>query len=247
MKSATIDCLNNIIDSIVTLPISKEALNYGGYNFQGHTEMISHYTDGSPLMILMVDKVINNSLKRMKVALVTSHIPLLNVSVEINKILKIKLEILYYSLIQDFGIDSPRISVLGLNPHSGENGSFGNEELQIINPIIDRLKSEGKLISGPFPADGFFARYNPLNQDAILAMYHDQGLIPLKMYSGHTGVNFTAGLSIIRTSPDHGTAFNIAGENLADPQSTIESVLSNIKIVKNRKLFSEINYKQNSL
>lgn len=224
----------NDIDALVTLPISKKALNLGGFNFAGHTELLAQATDSEPLMILLIEE----GEKIMRVALATTHIPISKVSQSIKKELIIKkLNILNSSLKNDFGIPEPRIVVLGLNPHSGEEGTIGKEEIEVLTPAINECKNLGINLTYPIPADGFFARYNPLEQDAIFAIYHDQGLIPLKMYSGQTGVNFTAGLPIVRTSPDHGTAYNIASEGIADFSSTKSAIEFAKKVFTNRIFF----------
>ncbi len=211
--------------ALLTLPISKEAIKSAGYDFPGHTEMIGkHYAVDTPLMILCTDNV--------RVALVTIHEPLslvpdlITETLILNRLLQFS-----NSLINDFGICKPRIAVLGLNPHAGENGKIGTEEKDIINGSISKFE----YAYGPFPADGFFAHGDYKNYDGILAMYHDQGLIPLKMLAGGAGVNFTAGLPIIRTSPDHGTAFAIAGKGVAAPESTLNAIKMAVLIDKYRK------------
>lgn len=235
---------NNIL---VTLPISKEAVYLSGWDFPGHTEYIEYLENThhnsfdinsedvkkQPLMII--------STKYGKVALVTIHIPIAKVSENINQNLILdKFEAFYKSLKNDYNITNPKIAILGLNPHSGENGNIGVEEKNIISPLIQILKSNSDYkdcidYDEPFPADGFFAQKLYLNYDGVLAMYHDQGLIPFKMLADGGGVNFTANQSIVRTSPDHGTAFGIAGKNIANPQSTIDAILEGIEIYINRK------------
>ena len=168
-------------------------------------------------------------------ALVTIHEPVSAVPGMITKeLIKSKGKVFINSLKFDYGIREPMIAVLGLNPHSGENGSIGTEELDIITPAINDLNGPGYSAYGPFPADGFFAHGNYMDYDGILAMYHDQGLVPLKLLAQGGGVNFTAGLNIVRTSPDHGTAFSIAGKNIANPQSTFESIILAIEIANRR-------------
>lgn len=216
-------------DAMVTMPVAKSSLYLAGWKYPGHTEMLADYCQSQEhLMILMTDRV--------RVALATIHIPLSR----INQILSSELIIsktitLHECLKTDFGIDSPAIAVLGLNPHAGEDGALGEEENKIILPAINKLKVSGIRAEGPFPADGFFAHGAFRNYDAILAMYHDQGLIPLKMLAAGGGVNFTAGLPIVRTSPDHGTAYSIAGKNEANSQSSYDAIISAIEIVKRRK------------
>lgn len=216
-------------DILLTLPINKKAISLSGFNFPGHTEMLGESFDSDPLMILFTEKL--------SVALVTVHEPLRKV----HEILKPRLIEKKYtsfanSLRNDFGIRKPKIAILGLNPHAGEQGNIGHEEVSYINDTIEKLNIRYKdaLASGPYPADGFFGFGHYKHHDGILAMYHDQGLIPLKLLANGGGVNFTANLPIIRVSPDHGTAYEIAGKNKADEQSTFESITAAIKILKNR-------------
>lgn len=215
-------------DAVVTMPISKKALNAGGYEYPGHTELIASRVGGSPLMILMAEG--------MRVALATVHVPVSRVSSLITwTLIEERIRGLHRSLRHDFGIVNPRIAVLGLNPHAGEHGTIGREEAEIISPTVDRITAEGLDVTGPLAADGFFARYIPGAYDAILAMYHDQGLIPLKMTANGAGVNFTAGLSIVRTSPDHGTAFSIAGLGIAEERSVLQAIDAAGAVVLQRK------------
>ncbi|MBA3706616.1 MAG: 4-hydroxythreonine-4-phosphate dehydrogenase PdxA, partial [Bacteroidetes bacterium] len=192
------------IHVLVTAPINKENIQSPDFKFPGHTEYLDEkFGDGNSLMFLVSDTL--------RVAVVTGHIPVTQVgqALSIEKILK-KIQVLHKSLIEDFEIRKPKIAVLGLNPHAGDNGVIGNEEQSIIIPAINTAKEEGLLVYGPYPADGFFGNSTYKNFDAVLAMYHDQGLIPFKTISFNSGVNFTAGLPIVRTSPDHGTAYDIA-------------------------------------
>lgn len=215
-------------DALLTLPISKEAIYLTGWTFPGHTEYISNKCNiDNPLMLLCT--------KALRIALTTIHIPLKDVPKNISKekIIDISKK-LYKSLKLDFNERSPKIAVLSLNPHAGENGNLGNEENKIIIPAVDALNSMEIETYGPFSADGFFAHGEYLRYDAILAMYHDQGLIPIKLLSMGGGINFTAGLPIIRVSPDHGTAFDIAGKNLASETSTYNSIELAYIINKNR-------------
>jgi 4-hydroxythreonine-4-phosphate dehydrogenase len=210
-------CMNNRYQALVTAPISKEAISLAGYNVPGHTEFLAQQTSASDVVMMLVNE-------KLRVALVSTHLPLKEVVNEIStdKIVN-KAGILHESLIRDFGIQSPKIAVLGLNPHAGDGGVLGMEEIEIIRPAIQSLREKGIKADGPFPADGFFGSRLNNAYDAILAMYHDQGLIPFKTLSFGKGVNFTAGLPIIRTSPDHGTAFSIAGKNKADEKSFLEA------------------------
>lgn len=221
-------------DGMVTMPISKRGLNLGGYHWPGHTEMIAHLCGGSdPLMILLAEGL--------RVALATIHVPLASVPGSITpELLERRIRTLVESLVRDFAVDRPRVAVLGLNPHAGEDGSIGREEIDVIAPALERLRTEFPDVDGPLPADGFFARYRPDDYDAVLAMYHDQGLIPLKMYAAGGGVNVTAGLPIVRTSPDHGTGYGIAGKGIADERSAVEAAICAASICVNRAMSSEL-------
>lgn len=234
LEKATEDLASNKIDVLVTAPISKEAINKAGFQFPGHTEYLAHLAGMDEALMMMVDH-------QLRVALVTSHIPLKEVSGALtkDKIYK-KIKMLENSLKKDFGIIRPKIAVLGLNPHAGENGKMGDEESQIINPAIQQAKGENVLAFGPYPADGFFGSEN-LNQfDAVLAMYHDQGLTAFKALSFDEGVNYTAGLPIVRTSPDHGTAFDIAGQGKASGQSLRSAIYLALDIYRKRQFIKEI-------
>jgi 4-hydroxythreonine-4-phosphate dehydrogenase len=222
-------CLDGDVDAMVTAPVSKESLHFAGYNFPGQTEMLAMLSRSERVTMMLISKA-------MRVGLATIHLPLRKVAENIFKERIIeKLETIHSSLVKDFGIHRPSIAVLGLNPHSGEGGAFGNEEKEIISPAIEAIRQKGLNVRGPFSADGFFATYRPASYDAILAMYHDQGLIPMKMTGFNEGVNFSAGLKIVRTSPDHGTAFDIAGKGIANPGSMIEAIKVARSIALNRK------------
>jgi 4-hydroxythreonine-4-phosphate dehydrogenase len=215
-------------DALITLPISKASLRECDWDFPGQTEMLSAYTNqAQPLMILFA--------KQFRVALATIHVPLQKVSSMISKDSLIQtINILHTSLCEDWHIEQPTIAVLGLNPHAGEQGDIGNEEQISIIPAIDQCTSHNIKVDGPFSADAFFAQKKYQHYDAVLAMYHDQGLIPLKMISDYSGVNATVGLPIIRMSPDHGTAYDIAGKNIAHFESTKQAILSAIEFAVNR-------------
>jgi len=217
------------IDAIVTAPINKSAMQMAKFPFPGHTEYFtSNDETGQSIMLLVSDAL--------KVALVTNHIPLSNVSSVITKELIIeKIKILNKTLIQDFGYEKPVISVLGLNPHASDDSVIGDEEEKIIRPAIVELKKQGIMVAGPYPADGFFGSSLWKKSDAVLAMYHDQGLIPFKALTFGSGTNVTAGLSFIRTSPDHGTAFDIAGTNSADESSMLKAIYTAVDMVNNRR------------
>lgn len=222
----------NKINAIVTLPINKKAVAIAGLQFPGHTEFIANLCGiKTPLMIFVY--------KKLRVALTTIHIPLSNVSQKISmNLLNETIEIFSNSLEKDFLLKIPKIAILGLNPHCGESGIMGIEEEMVIIPAIQDLASKGHKLFGPFPSDSFFGNELYRQFDGILAMYHDQGLIPFKMISKMNGVNFTANLPIVRTSPDHGTGFDIAGLNKASPSSLIESIKLAKIIVKNRMISS---------
>lgn len=223
-------CKNGKAKALVTSPISKEAVNLAGYNIPGHTEFLASQTGTDEVLMMLVSG-------DLRVSLVTTHIPIREVTQSISaKLIEHKLEILRQSLKQDFGIDKPKIAVFGLNPHAGDGGVIGREEMDLITPLLKELstKFQNTTIHGPFPADGFFGQQLHKQFDAILAMYHDQGLAPFKLLSFGKGVNFTAGLPIIRTSPDHGTAFDIAGKGMANPSSFIESYSLAIQLAKQK-------------
>lgn len=205
--------LDGKFDALVTLPVSKEALAMAGFKFPGQTEYLGALASVEPLMIL--------AWENLRVALVTTHLPLNRVveAITADRLAR-ALEVFHRALVQDFGISHPRIAVLGLNPHAGEHGLLGREEDTLIAPTIERLRGAGLDVEGPFAADGFFARAHWRHYDGVVAQYHDQGLIPLKMLAAGGGVNITAGLPFVRTSPDHGTAYDIAGKGVAQWEST---------------------------
>ena len=216
------------IHGLVTAPIHKKNVQSETFNYSGHTPFLKDAA-GVPdvLMLLYADNI--------RVALVTEHLPVKDVAANLSKQAIIgKMKLLTQSLRRDFGIDKPKIAVLGLNPHAGDEGLIGNEEETMIKPAIKDAKQHGVLAFGPYSADAFFARASYLQFDAVLAMYHDQGLIPFKTIAGGEGVNYTAGLPFVRTSPDHGTAFDIAGKNLADASSFTTAVFECIDILNKR-------------
>jgi 4-hydroxythreonine-4-phosphate dehydrogenase len=222
-------CMNGTVDAMVTAPSSKEALNTAGYNFPGQTEMITLLSRSHRVAMMLISQ-------QLKIGLVTIHSAIRDVAQQISREkLFEKLEIVDDSLRKDFRIKNPRIAILALNPHAGEHGLIGSEESSILSPFIEEAKGKGFLAGGPFPADGFFGTAAYKNFDAVLAMYHDQGLIPLKMIAFDQGVNFSAGLKIVRTSPDHGTAYNIAGKNKANISSMLKAIQTAAAILKNRK------------
>jgi len=219
---------NNIADAVITAPVSKTAIYLTGINFPGQTEMFAHWCGVKNfVMSFLSDKF--------KTALYTIHIPLNNVSKLLNKKdLKDKIKVIYNMLAVDLEIMDPRIAVLGLNPHAGESGIIGNEEKEIITPVIKSLSRKIK-IDGPFSSDAFFANRIFKNYDLVFGLYHDQVLIPFKYINYGGGVNYSAGLPIIRTSPDHGTAYDIAGKGIADESSMIQAYNYARLIVRNRK------------
>ncbi len=218
---------NKKIDLLVTAPINKNTIQSDSFTFPGHTEYLESKLEGEALMILMAGNL--------KVALLTGHIPIQDVSKTItSELIHKKVNLLYRSLQQDFSIAKPKIAVLSINPHAGDNGVIGNEDKTIVIPAIDDLQKKGMQIYGPYPSDSFFGSENYKNFDAILAAYHDQGLTAFKTLSFGMGVNFTAGLNRVRTSPDHGTAFDIAGKNEADASSFKEALFTGISIFNNR-------------
>jgi 4-hydroxythreonine-4-phosphate dehydrogenase len=222
------DLKDGHIQAVVTAPIDKDNTQGEGFQFPGHTEFFTtFFNTPESLMFLVADGL--------RVATVTGHLPLKEVANVLTAELLIrKLAILDASLRKDFGIQKPKIAVLGLNPHAGENGLLGSEETEIVLPVIEQLKNKGNLVFGPFPADGFFGTRSYLKFDATLALYHDQGLIPFKTLAFDRGVNFTAGLPIVRTSPDHGTAYDIAGQNKADETSFREALFAAVDILRAR-------------
>lgn len=210
LEQATEDLLAGHIDALVTAPINKKAMQLSGFEYPGHTEYLTAKSQATESLMLMVNE-------DLRIGLVTNHIPVSQVASTITTELVLrKIELMNQSLKMDFGIDKPAIAVLGLNPHAGDGGVLGSEEIDIILPAIELAKKKGILAIGPYAADGLFGSGNFSNFDGILAMYHDQGLVPFKALSFGSGVNFTAGLPVIRTSPDHGTGFDIAGKNTAD-------------------------------
>ena len=233
LAAATQELKEGHIDALVTAPIHKKGMQDTGFQFTGHTEYLTKELNGVESLMLMV----NDDLR---VGVVTNHLPLKDVAAAITKAkITNKLKILNKTLKRDFGIERPTIAILGLNPHAGDGGMLGDEEEKLIRPIIIESKKKGYVANGPFPADGFFGSGDYRKFDGILAMYHDQGLVPFKALSFGEGVNFTAGLSAIRTSPDHGTAFDIAGMNMANPSSFRRALFLAIDVAKQRKNFDE--------
>ena len=234
LDRATDDLKNGEIDALITAPINKDNIQSENFHFPGHTEFLAQKFNAKNYVMLMVSE-------NMKVGVVTTHIPLAEVAQKITKQAVLsKIQIIARALQQDFAISRPRIAVFGLNPHAGDNGLIGSEDKEIILPAIIQAKKEGIIALGPYPADGFFGSEDYRKFDAILAMYHDQGLIPFKLASFDRGVNYTAGLPVIRTSPAHGTAYALAGEGKASPESFRQALYLAIDIFKNRKIYRKI-------
>ena len=234
LECAVEDIRRGDIDVLVTAPINKRAMSREGFGFAGHTEYLQHQFGQDEHAMIMVSD-------RLRVGVVTGHIPLAHVAASLTTegILR-KLRIMQASLRRDFGIDQPKIAVLGLNPHCGDGGLLGDEEQGIILPAVKAANEEGILAFGPYSPDGFFGPGGYTRFDATLAMYHDQGLAPFKALSFHTGVNFTAGLPIVRTSPDHGTAYEMAGRDEADPQSMMSAIYTAIDIFRHRQAYDAL-------
>ncbi|MBI3365235.1 MAG: 4-hydroxythreonine-4-phosphate dehydrogenase PdxA [Ignavibacteriae bacterium] len=222
-------CKRGKLDGMVTAPVSKEAMALAGYRYPGQTEMLAAISGSRNVAMMLVANTF-------RIGLATVHVPIKRVSstLSIGGLVK-KISSIHHSLRHDFAVRSPRIALLGLNPHAGENGMIGSEEKEMMIPAMKRVRRNGIHIEGPFPADGFFGRNTHRQYDAVVAMYHDQGLIPLKMVGFSLGVNYSAGLRIVRTSPDHGTAFDIAGEGVADPRSMMEAIKLASRIISIRR------------
>ncbi|MGB8195279.1 MAG: 4-hydroxythreonine-4-phosphate dehydrogenase PdxA [Chitinophagaceae bacterium] len=233
LQAAVTALKENKIDALVTAPIHKKNIQSADFNYPGHTPYLKNAYGAKDVVMFMVSG-------DFRVGLVTEHVPVSQVAQYITKenILS-KLFIMNESLIKDFGITKPKIAVLGLNPHAGDEGLIGNEEETIIKPAIKEAKNNNMLAFGPYSADAFFARNLQAKFDAVLAMYHDQGLIPFKALASGEGVNYTAGLGGIRTSPDHGTAFDIAGKNLADHSSYLKAIYTCLDVIEARRQYSE--------
>lgn len=221
------------VDVMVTAPINKSNVQSESFNFPGHTDYLAKELDGESLMLM----VSNN----LRVGLLTDHVAVKDISANITReLIEKKISIIHKTLIQDFGIQKPKIAVLGINPHNGDNGVIGTEDDTVLIPALTNIRNNGKLVFGPYAADSFFGSGNYKNFDVIIASYHDQGLIPFKTLSFGTGVNYTAGLNRIRTSPDHGTAYDVAGKNIADFESFKQAVFTAIDIFNSREAYAEI-------
>lgn len=231
LEVATQCLIDGEIDALITAPIHKRNTQLPNFKYPGHTPFFKEKFNAKDVVMMLY-------YENMRVALATEHIPLNQVSQHLTTrgIIQ-KCQIIHESLIRDFGIDAPKIAILGLNPHAGDNGLLGNEEAEIIVPAIQALQEQGILAFGPYSADAYFGNSTFLQFDATLAMYHDQGLIPFKSMAGHIGVNYTCGLPKVRTSPDHGVAFDIAGKNIASEDSFRESIFQAISLIKQRATY----------
>jgi len=228
LEAAVKSLKENTTDVLVTAPINKHNIQSETFNFPGHTDYLAQKLEGDSLMFMVTE--------HLKVGLLTDHVPVKDITEHITEeLINNKIDLIYNSLIKDFKINKPRIAVLGINPHAGDNGVIGKEDDNILKPTLEKIKNSGKLVYGPYSADSFFGSDNYKNFHAVIASYHDQGLIPFKTITFGEGVNFTAGLSKVRTSPDHGTAYEIAGKNIADATSFKEAVFTAIKIFRNRE------------
>ncbi len=231
--AATKALKEGFVDVLVTAPINKYNVQSEEFKFPGHTDYLDKELEGDALMLMVHDDL--------RVGLLTDHVPVNEVAKHLNeKLISNKIKTLIQTLKQDFEIEKPKVAVLGLNPHSGDNGVIGQEEEKIIKPTLKKLFEAGNMVFGPFPADGFFGSAQYEKYDAVIATYHDQGLIPFKTLSFGNGVNYTAGLNKIRTSPDHGTAYEIAGKGVANHESFKEAVYLAIDIFKKRNDYQEL-------
>lgn len=233
LEAATEALMKSEVDVLVTAPINKDEMIKQGFKHAGHTGYFEERFQKKGLMFLVTEDL--------KVAVSTHHIPLAEVARHISKDrIKKQIQLLNKSLIEDFNLQRPKIAVLGLNPHSGDGGAVGKEEIEQIEPAIQELFNDGILAYGPFPADSFFQPEKYKKYDAVLAMYHDQGLAPFKTLAYEEGVNYTAGLPYVRTSPDHGTAYDIAGKGIANESSLMEAIFTAIKIFRNRNEYRQL-------
>jgi 4-hydroxythreonine-4-phosphate dehydrogenase len=233
LERATKDVTSGHLAAIVTAPINKHNIQNENFDFPGHTEYLTDIVGKSESLMFLVNE-------QLRVGVVTGHIQLKDVAAAVTaEKIQVKLDLMIKSLKKDFGKLKPKIAILGLNPHAGEEGLLGQEENEIIKPLIEQNRSKGNLVFGPFPSDGFFGAREQNKYDGILAMYHDQGLIPFKSIAFDTGVNFTAGLPIVRTSPDHGTGYSIAGKNIANASSMRQAIYHAVDISNHRKEYQD--------
>ncbi|MCF4100590.1 4-hydroxythreonine-4-phosphate dehydrogenase PdxA [Gillisia sp. M10.2A] len=233
LEAATAALKTNAIDVLVTAPINKQTIQSDSFKFPGHTDYLAKELKGDSLMLMITDTL--------RVGLLTDHVPLKDITQVITpELIEKKISIIKKTLQQDFRIAKPKIAVLGINPHSGDSGLIGQEDETILKPTLQKIREKGDLVYGPYAADSFFGTKSYQNFDAIIASYHDQGLIPFKTLSFGHGVNYTAGLNKVRTSPDHGTAFEIAGKNCASINSFKEAVFKAIEIYNTRAEFTKL-------
>ncbi|NRD22247.1 4-hydroxythreonine-4-phosphate dehydrogenase PdxA [Winogradskyella litoriviva] len=231
LEAATNALKNGTIDVLVTAPINKHNIQSDKFNFPGHTDYLAKALNGKSLMFM-----VSNALR---VGLLTDHVPLKDASEKITEeLINEKITTVIKSLKQDFGIAKPKVAVLAINPHAGDNGVIGNEDDTVLKPALEKIKLQGNLVYGPYSADSFFGSNNYKKFDAIIASYHDQGLIPFKTIAFGEGVNYTAGLSKVRTSPDHGTAYEIAGKGIADEGSMKQAIFTAIQIFRSRETYN---------
>ncbi len=233
LRHSIVDIKNHKLDILVTAPINKNNIQTDDFKFAGHTRFFANEFNDSEVVMLMVHE-------NLRIGVATEHIAISKISeaITVDKILG-KLKVISESLKKDFAINKPTIAVLGLNPHSGDNGLISNEEQEVLIPAIQKAKEEGIIAIGPYPADGFFGSGEYKKFDAILAMYHDQGMIPFKTLTQNQGVNFTAGLPFVRTSPAHGTAYNIVGKHKASHESFKQAMYLALDVYKNRKMITK--------
>ena len=233
LKAATSDLKQGHVDVIVTAPINKDSIQSDDFNFPGHTDYLDNQIEGSALMLMVSGNL--------RIGLLTDHIPVSKISESITKeLVENKINTIHKTLVEDFNISKPKIAILGINPHSGDDGVIGSEEKTVLTPTVERMRENNILIFGPYSADSFFGSGKHEPFDAVIAAYHDQGLIPFKTMSFGQGVNFTAGLEKIRTSPDHGTAYSIAGKGIADETSFKEAIFLAILTYRNRTEHQEL-------
>ncbi len=233
LEMACQDLKDGKVDVVVTAPINKKNIQSAEFDFPGHTEYFSDRFEADSLMMMVCDKI--------RIGIMTNHLPLQAVPAAVTRELLLeKIQLMYASLRRDFGITMPKIAVLALDPHAGDNGVIGTQDLQVVKPAIDEAQQNGILAYGPFPSDGFFGSSEFNKYDGVLALYHDQGLIPFKLMSFTDGVNFTAGLPIVRTSPAHGTAYPLAGKGMANEQSFRSAVYLACNIFRNRLEYDEL-------
>ncbi|QNK76882.1 4-hydroxythreonine-4-phosphate dehydrogenase PdxA [Winogradskyella sp. PAMC22761] len=231
LEAATNALKEGTIDVLVTAPINKHNIQSETFNFPGHTDYLAKALNGKSLMFMVSDEL--------RVGLLTDHVPLKDASETITEdLIKEKIATVTKSLKQDFGIRKPKIAVLAINPHAGDNGVIGNEDDVVLKPALEKIKKDGSLVYGPYSADSFFGSNTYRNFDAIIASYHDQGLIPFKTIAFGKGVNYTAGLDKVRTSPDHGTAYEIAGKGIADESSMKQAIVTAIEIFRKREEYN---------